>query len=480
MSKNDSRDVHAGNDNGIEFNIDKDATAKITVDPDGMRAHIILEPPSGNGKNLTLQQIMDLIRENGVVTGIDEEKIKSLAENPSYLEKICIAEGKHPVDGKDAKLNLFFEIRKEPRFSVNEDGSINFRELNIISNIRKGELLCTITPPEDGVDGYTVTGRNLLAAKGKAIRPPVGKNVILSDDGLNIFAAIDGKVEYEDGKISVFATYEVPANVDNSTGNIKFIGNVLIRGNVLAGFEVEAGGTVEVWGTVESAKIKAGGDIILHRGIQGMGKGILESGGNIVAKYIEHSIVTAKGSVTAEAIMHSKLTCKGKLELGGKKGLLVGGTYKVGTEITAKVIGSYLSTFTDIEVGADPEERNRYKEVCNELKVVENEFKKTEQAIRILRSLESAGTFTPEKQSLLVRSIRTRLYLQSKIIELKKEKLDLETRLQNTTEGKVRCYNFLYPGTKLTIGNSTLYVKDTIQYCVAFNDGNSIKIVPMA
>ena len=59
-----------------------------------------------------------------------------------------------------------------------------------------------------------------------------------------------------------FASYEVQADVDPTTGNIYFVGNVIIRGNVLSGFSVEAGGNVEVWGVVEGAVIKAGGDII--------------------------------------------------------------------------------------------------------------------------------------------------------------------------------------------------------------------------
>jgi len=75
---------------------------------------------------------------------------------------------------------------------------------------------------------------------------PKGKNVEISEDGQSLIAGIDGQVNYIDGKVSVFANYEVPADVDNSTGNISFVGNVIIRGNVLSGFTVEAGGSVEV------------------------------------------------------------------------------------------------------------------------------------------------------------------------------------------------------------------------------------------
>jgi len=168
------------------------------------------------------------------------------------------------------------------------------------------------------------------ALDGKPAVLPKGKNVEISEDGQSLIAGIDGQVNYIDGKVSVFANYEVPADVDNSTGNISFVGNVIIRGNVLSGFTVEAGGSVEVMGVVEAAVIKADGDIILRRGMQGLGRGILKSGGDIIAKYIENSIIEAKGDIKAEAIMHSNVKCGNKLELSGKKGLLIGGKCKVG------------------------------------------------------------------------------------------------------------------------------------------------------
>lgn len=87
---------------------------------------------------------------------------------------------------------------------------------------------------------------------------PKGKNTEISEDGQNLIAAINGQINYIDGKVNVFQNYEVPANVDNSTGNINFIGNVIVRGSVLSGFVIQAGGNVEVGGVVEGATIIAG------------------------------------------------------------------------------------------------------------------------------------------------------------------------------------------------------------------------------
>lgn len=210
--------------------------------------------------------------------------------------------------------------------------------------------------------------------------------------------------------------------------------------------------------------------------MQGLGKGTLKSGGDIIAKYIENSNIEAKVDIKAEAIMHSNVKCGNKLELTGKKGLLVGGTCKVGKEISAKVIGSYMSTPTDIEVGIDPSLKERYKELKSEIEKIEEDLKKTEQAITILKKYQVMGKLTPDKQELLAKSIRTKVFYINKIGQLKEEIIYIEMKLQEEASGKIKVYGYIYPGTKVSIGTSMLYVKDNLQYCTLYRDGSDIKV----
>jgi uncharacterized protein (DUF342 family) len=264
--------------------------------------------------------------------------------------------------------------------------------------------------------------------------------------------------------------------VDTSTGNISFIGNVCVRGNVLSGFTIEAGGNVEVWGVVEGAVIKAQGDIILRRGMQGMGKGMLSSNGDVIARYIENSNVEARNNIKAEAIMHSNVKCGNVLELTGRKGLLVGGNCRVGKEINAKVIGSHMATVTEVEVGIDPALRERYKSLREEVTVMESDLKKAEQAINILKKLEAVCALSPEKQEMMAKSMRTKLYYSNKIIELKEELAVLEINLQQDAAGKIRCMNYVYPGTKVSIGTCKMFVRENLQYCTIYRDGADIRV----
>ena len=106
---------------------------------------------------------------------------------------------------------------------------------------------------------------------------------------------MDGHVALQDGKVVVSSVYTVK-DVDMSTGNIVYDGSVEITGSVAANMEVKAGGNVVINGGVESARIIAGGNIIIAKGMNGTGKGYLRAGGDIMVKFLENTrVVTGVG-----------------------------------------------------------------------------------------------------------------------------------------------------------------------------------------
>jgi uncharacterized protein (DUF342 family) len=453
-----------------------DVKVLVSISTDELNAFITIYKVDGSNP-LTKEEIMDALYNQRVVYGIKEDVINYCVENPIYNQNICVAEGIPGQNGKNGAIIYHFDTTVNKTPTILEDGRINYRELNLIQSVKAGQILCTLEPPVMGAKGITVRGKEIAAVNGKPAVLPRGKNVAISDDGKSLYATTEGEVEFLDQtKVSVYTNHEIPADVDNSTGNVNFVGSVIIKGNVLSGFSVEAGGNVEVYGVVEGATIKAGGNIILRRGMQGMGKGTLIAGGDIVARYIEYCNVEAKNNIQSEAVLHSNVKCGNKLELTGKKGLLVGGTCKVGKIIIAKVIGSHMATVTDLEVGVDPTVRERYKKAKDDLVSMESDIKKADQAITILRKLEAVGSLTPEKQELMTKSVRTKIYLSSSLEEVKKEIIILEDQLQQEGNGKIRALNNIFPGVKVSIGSCIMYVKEQLQYCTLYRDGADIRV----
>jgi len=86
---------------------------------------------------------------------------------------------------------------------------------------------------------------------------------------------------------------------------------------------------------------------------------------------------------------------------------------------------------------------------------------------------------SPEKQELMVKSVRTKIYHSNRLNELKEELVVTEQRLQKEANGKIKVFDHIYPGTKVTIGTSMLYIKEDLQYCTLYRDGADIKIGPI-
>ncbi len=448
----------------------------VTVSPDELKAFITLFKVD-EITSITKEEIISALETQKVTFGIKEDAIEYFSNNPVYNEAICVAEGIAAQNGKNGAVIFHFDTSVNKTPTLLEDGRINYRELNLIQSVKVGQVLCTLEPAVMGTQGKTVKGRVLMAVNGRPAVLPRGKNVAVSEDGQSLYATAEGEVEFLDqSKVSVYTNHEVPADVDNSTGNVNFVGNVIVKGNILSGFKVEAGGNVEVYGVVEGATIKAGGNIILRRGMQGMGKGTLIAGGDIVARYIEYCNVEAKNNIQSEAVLHSNVKCGNKLELTGRKGLLVGGTCKVGKIIIAKVIGSHMATVTELEVGVDPTIRERYKKLKEDFVSMESDIKKSDQAITILRKLEGMGTLTPEKHEIMTKSVRTKIHLSTSLEEVKREIAVLEEQLQQEGNGKIRALNQIYPGVKVSIGTCIMYVKEQLQYCTLYKDGADIRV----
>lgn len=177
--------------------------------------------------------------------------------------------------------------------------------------------------------------------------------------------------------------------------------------------------------------------------------------------------------------MHSDIKCGGKLELGGKKGLLVGGVARVGHEVEAKVIGSVMSTVTVLEVGIDPLLRERLKFLRQEIPTMEENLTKSNQAITLLKKMDSAARLTDERREMLAKSTRSKFYYESHLREYRAEMQDIEGRLQQDVAGRIRVLGAAHNGVRVSIGSCSMYVKETIQYCTLYRDGADVRVGPL-
>lgn len=455
-----------------------DSKCELRLSKDLMEAYVYIFPPFNKGEEITKQAVITFLKEHNIVHGINQQAIDEAVQNKIYGKDILIATGEPSIHGIDAIIEYHFDVSNEKKIKIDKEGRIDFRDLSLIKNVLKGDKLVTLIPSTEGTTGKNVMGSDISTKAGKPLSLPKGKNVEISEDGLYLIASIDGEVKLLDGKVSVFALYEVPSNVDNSTGNIKFLGKVSVKGNVLTGFEIEAEGDVEVFGVVEGAKIVSKGNIILHRGIQGMNKGELYCEGDLIAKFMENCTVDIKGNIHSDAIMHSRVICGKKLEATGNKGLLVGGWFKVGDEIKAKVLGSPMATVTELEVGINPDLRTKYEKLKVEQKQTESNLQKTGQAVDLLTKISQKTDLPQAKKILLAKSVQLKTQLHKKMEQINSDIGDLENYFEDASRGKIKASHIVYPGCRIMIGSSMMYVKDSLKFVTFYRGDAEIKIGP--
>lgn len=473
-SRDDVLSICLNNETDVKEEI-VDCSYEISVSQDAMEAYLTVIPPKG-GKEVNKEDIFEQLQLKNIKYGVLEKEINLIVNQKLYNSRILIAKGDYPTNGKDAVLQYHFDTSNERKVCISDDGKVDFRELSLIKNVSDNQILVTMIPATKGVNGQNIYGEDVQAKDGKKINLPKGKNVEVTEDGLSLISTIKGEVKFIDNKVSVFPVYEVNSNVDNSTGNIRFVGKVVVKGNVLTGFIIEADEDIEIHGVVEGAQIYSKGSIILHRGMQGMSKGELRCDGDLIAKYIENSKVYAKGNIQTEAIMHSTVYCGKKLEVRGRKGLIVGGEVKASEEIKAKIIGSPMATVTDIEVGINPEIRTKYENLKIETAKLTDNLLKLTQAVDLLTKLSRKSELPEDKKALLNKSIMMKLQTRNKLEQFKSEMISLENYMEEISNGKIKVEGLVYPGTKVTIGSNSMYIKDQIQFVTFYRYGGEIKI----
>lgn len=459
----------------VEKRIDEDI--EVSILEEQMKAYITLLPPLG-GKTLSKPDIIKLLNDKNVIFGIDEEKIDSLLKRREYRTPILIAEGLMPKEGNDGKVIFHISLEKNRKPLIKEDGNVDYFHLDIVENVNKGQLLATIIPPTEGVVGKTVTGKELQPKPGRQVRIGKGKNVVLSDDGLQFFAGIDGRAELIGNSLHVYNTLEINGDVDTSTGNIDFVGNVIINGSVLTGFQVEAKGHIKVLGVVEGANLNASGDIVIKNGIQGLGKGTVKAGGKIVCKFIENANVDCGSDIISEAIMHSNVQSGGQIQVAGRKGLIVGGNIRAATGITASTIGSPMATSTNLEVGLSPSLRDEYKSLESELRKIEAELKKSYQALNLLKRLKDEGNLSRDKKLLKQKVLRIQDNCNERLPLIRTRMEELEEIFSAVVDGTISARNVIYPGVQIIIGASNMKIYEDMKYVTFKREHGQISFEP--
>lgn len=452
----------------------KDAFAEIAVAEDKMSASILVNSPVGGGRDITLQELRDMLDQMGIEYGIDEDKLKDIVENELYNQVFQFAEGTPAIDGTNGKIKDYFPRHKEVKFASKENDSIDFKSTNYIHNVKAGELVCELTPPEPPQDGVDIFGNTVYGKPG--IMPPIpqGKNVVYNEEKDKLLTGCEGNLSFRSGRFHVEKILNIGGNVDNSVGNIDFTGSVSIKGDVLEGFTVKAKGDITVMGIVEGATLISGGSITLYKGMRGMKSGVLEAAGDITAKFLEDSKIYARGDIQAEYIINSEVSCGNNLTLTGRRAAFIGGVCSVYNVMNVKTVGAMSQITTLVTLGVTPQLLGEVEKLKQDIADITAQLDECKKNITYLNTRQKAGTISPSQTEKLN---ELKIWLPINTMKQKKMKDQMQKltlQLKEVKKSRLIARE-VYGGTIISIGDSRLVISRKEENCSYYYMDGQIK-----
>lgn len=457
-----------------------DALITVEISNDELHGTITVTAPAIGGADVSADQIRRALETQGIVAGINDEKISEFVDSPVFGMPYEVASAILPVDGRNAYIAYNFETDKSKlKMKESASGQVDFKELNQIQNVVEGQPLAQKMLPERGKPGKTILGKYLEAKNGKDINLPLGKNVYVDTDGRTICASINGQVILNGEKISVEPVLQVDGDVSIKTGNISFLGTVIVKGCVDDGFNIKASGNIEVAGTVGRCILEADGNIVVNQGIMGRDEGVIKAGKSLWAKFIQNTTVDVEEYIiVSDSIMNSKVTSNKKILVQGKRASIIGGHIFATEEIYTKNIGSAGGgSETVLEVGFDPRAKNRLTELQENQGALLRELEELDLNISSLENTKKVRRTLPhDKEEMLQKLTLRKKEIVADSDVMSKEIQEIQEHLRELKIiGKISASGVVYAGVKLYVRDVKEEIRTDVKQVTFFYENGFVR-----
>lgn len=384
-----------------------------------------------NEKTVTTERLLEILELNGICKGILEEAVALIVSGKAYRKAVLIAKGQTPDKGEDGWYEYFFNTDTERRPKVLEDGSVDYQNINWFEMVKEGQILAVYHPAGEGKDGYTVRGGELKGRKGTEKRILMGQGFALDEDKITYRAAIDGMVRLENDELRV-TSHLVLDEINLATGNIQFNGSIHIRGDIGYGTVVRATDDIVIDGNVEAATIESDGSIVLKKGMNSAGRGMIHAGRDVVSRFFESAKVTAKGNIEVDKCLNSQLYAGGMIK---STRVIAGGLAQAESGFQLNSVGNQAGLHTVIKVRMNSKMREENRMVKVAIQESKQELEMLNQSYE-----EYKAKFPPEVRNNMeiFKKIEKAVYTKGKHLEqFLKLEAEVNESLKKTREARI-------------------------------------------
>ncbi|MCT8139845.1 DUF342 domain-containing protein [Anaerobacillus sp. CMMVII] len=428
-----------------------DDVYEIQVDKSKMQATLIQKVRAENETIYTMEDMKILFNQYGIIYGIKEIIVQKVLTGEIALP-VIIAEGQEPVNGVDATLKVIYPSLSTSN-QIDDIKNVDLKQVINIPSVTHGQLIGQKITATKGSSGKNVFGEEVLAKSGKDFSLRPGKNTRVDDNGLMLYAMIDGQMSVEGKIIHIFPVFEVNGDLDLKTGNISFVGTVNIRGNVPAGFEIHSKGDIRIHGTVEGAVLISGGSIYVSTGIVGQGKGLIKAKGNLHTTFINQGIIEVEGDVNCtQSILHSTVQADGTVYCHKGIGNIVGGSISAGKSIIAREVGNSHNTRTFLYLGANQNLMDKEHAFSEKLKRAEDDLTKLNTLLQKLNEKEKISPLTTNEKIIKLKVRNSLEVTIDALMEAKEKMEELQEVIGQFGKSTVIVEKQIYPNVDVHFG----------------------------
>jgi hypothetical protein len=449
--------------------VDKEYTVEVSIADGGLAAGVKIVPAGAEVAVINEADIFDALSQSGVVFGVVPETVRKIADERLLNAVVEVAHGEPPCDGKDGYVKFNFD-RDGRKVHLKEDasGRVNFKDMNLIQNVRKGDVLCELIPPESGKDGMSVRGEVIHGTLGAAAKLPGGKGVEISENGTKLVASIDGMVVWNDPDITIEPVYVVE-KVDSSTGNIRFNGSVVVNGEVGDGFEIHAAEDVTIAMSVGRVIIEAGGNVRISGGILGQDMARISAQGSIRAKFVQDSqLIAGKEIMVDDYIRSSQVTACGPVIVRSPSGWISGGLVSSEAWIYCHTVGLESNPIdTRLTIGHNPAYYHEREGIKEEIVEKIGDFLKLQASLLKLRVLKAKNQLSQPQLRLYEKILSAVDTIRHQLHERDARCQELTEKINTVFSGNIYIEGAVNEGTRIMIGNADmdiLHIRRQVQF----------------
>jgi uncharacterized protein (DUF342 family) len=277
--------------------------------------------PDGDGNGNPEGALRQALEQASIRAGLDEEAIaglgRALTQPVATLHERVIARGRPPEPGIPPHLQLAEPSGLQPG-GLRPDGSLDFRDRQLLLPVARGECIGEILPATPGKPGWDVHGDPIEPTPPGDGSIQTGEGISIDEAGRLVATRSGTRMITPDGTVDVVAYHVHAGHVDLKSGHLITAGSLEVKRDVMPGMRVEAEFDLEIRGTVDGACIRAGGSVEIGGGAIGRESGKVQAGGDLRVRHALGICLEARGRLSVTRSVSTSQLVAREIEIGGR------------------------------------------------------------------------------------------------------------------------------------------------------------------